>query len=226
MKRWIGALGHLAMCMMALAILLSPLTPALAEDLALEQAKICAFSVEYGDGGGQVHKWTDPIRVYFSGNYTKEDLAFFYQFIQDMSENVPNCPPISLVNRKEDANVCFYYVRLKEMGTYISGYTEGNWGYFTFWWNGSGDINRMDIGIAYDKTNQKERNHLAMEEFIGGLGLTNDHYLDQKSILYQGWTTVQQPTDADWRMMRMLYDPRIVSGMTKEAALSVMATVQ
>lgn len=64
-----------------------------------------------------------------------------------------------------------------------------------------------------------------MEEFVGLLGLANDHWLDKKSILYQGWTTTQALTDADWNMLRMLYDSRITPGMSRDDALRIMRTI-
>lgn len=65
-----------------------------------------------------------------------------------------------------------------------------------------------------------------MEEFVGALGAANDHYLDQSSILYQLWTTVQKLTDADWLMLRMLYSSRIPAGMAKTEALGIMKTIR
>ena len=42
------------------------------------------------------------------------------------------------------------------------------------------------------------------------------------SILYRNRTTVQSLTDADWNMLRMLYDSRVRPGMGREEALRIM----
>ena len=49
-----------------------------------------------------------------------------------------------------------------------------------------------------------------MEEIVGALGLTNDHWDDKTSILYQGWTTVQSlsaPRLADAELSLFPPDP-------------------
>lgn len=190
-------------------------------DLAFRQIEVCAFSAEYGGHSGSVVKWTGEIRVFFSGKYETEDLAFFYDFIKRLSENVPGLPPVVLVNSEAESNVTVRFVRLSEMPSAVTNYVEGNWGMFTYWYN-SGVIASAEIGIAYDKCDRRARAHLLMEEFIGALGLANDHNLDQNSILYQKWTTVQSLTDADWNMLRMLYDSRVRPDMGREEALRIM----
>ena len=80
------------------------------------------------------------------------------------------------------------------------------------------DISRVgsesDAGIviATDVTTQRDRNHLVQEELVGALGLTNDHWDDKTSILYQGWTTTQSPSPLDWQMLNFLYSPLNPSG--------------
>ena len=198
-----------------------PFAHSQAQDLALAQFETCGFGAEYHDTDSIIRKWAGEVKVFFAENYTNEDLAFFHNFLLQLAGNAPDFPPVSIVNREQDANVVVYYVRLDKMGQYLENYVEGNWGYFYLWYNGQQQITRVNIGIAYDVTTQAERNHLLMEEFIGGSGLSNDHYLDENSILYQGWTNTQQLTDADWRMLRMLYHPSIKPGMTKKQVLPI-----
>lgn len=182
--------------------------------MALDQFYDCAFSAEYGGAGRDYTvRWERPIDVYFSGDYSGDDVAFFYQFITALYENVYGMPVIRLTTSESESNVQFYFTDLDNIATYIDSYQEGNWGYFTFWHSGSA-ITHAKIGIATDVTNQKHRNHLLMEEFVGALGLANDHYLSKKSILYGKWTETQHLTEADWLMLRFLYDPAISSGLT------------
>lgn len=191
---------------------------------ALEQFRDCAFSAEYGGNGRDYTvRWEKPIHVYMSGDYTDKDVAFFFRFVMELTQNVPGLPEIRLVNTLEDSNIQMYFAPLDSLHTYISSYTEGNWGYFTFWHSGSG-ITRAKIAISTDVTDQTQRNHLLMEEFVGVLGLANDHYLDKKSILYGKWTETQKLTDADWLMLSFLYDQRFSAGLTwNEIAPSIEA---
>lgn len=181
---------------------------------AFQQFEKCAFSAEYGgEGRDYTVRWQKPIAVYFSGNYTNDDLAFFFRFATELTENISGMPEIRLTTLKDESNVQIYFTKLNKMGDFLSSYTEGNWGYFTFWHSGN-SITRAEIAVATDVTNQKQRYHLIMEEFVGALGLANDHYLNRKSILYGEWTEVQTLTTADWLMLEFLYDTRLSSGQT------------
>lgn len=215
-----------AFLLMTAIILLSCMPAAFAEKIrysssdlrtAFQQFEECAFSAEYGgEGRDYTVRWQKPIAVYFSGDYTNDDLAFFFRFATELTENVPGMPEIRLTTLKDESNVQIYFTKLNKMGDFLSSYTEGNWGYFTFWHSGN-SITRAEIAVATDVTNQKQRYHLIMEEFVGALGLANDHYLNRKSILYGEWTEVQSLTDADWLMLQFLYDERLEAGQTWHA---------
>jgi len=219
MKRIISFLAAL------IAVMLLTASAETSHDIALKQAEQCAFSAEYGGDVGYVRKWSGEIRVYITGSYNYSDAGFFYDFIKQLSDNVPGLPAIKLVDSEADANVRMYFVRLSEMGSVIPNYVSGNWGYFYYYYRNGGEIYTADIAIAWDKCDQDARRHLMMEEFVGALGLANDHYIDSGSILYQKWTTTQSLTAADWNMIRMVYDSRITIGMKQSEALSIMRNI-
>ena len=181
---------------------------------ALDQFEACAFSAEYGGGGRDYTvRWRDSLNVYFEGNYTDADIAFFYRFVSELTQRIDAIPEIRITADRYDSNVQIYFTSLDQLDDCLSNYTEGNWGYFTYW-NSGAYITDLEIGIATDVTTQRQRNHLPMEEFVGGLGLANDHYLDEDSILYGVWTETQSLTTADWLMIQFLYDDRIPAGLT------------
>ena len=185
---------------------------------ALDQFEACAFSAEYGgEGRDYTVRWRDSINVYFEGDYTDSDIAFFYRFVTELTQKIDAIPEIRITADRYDSNVQIYFTPLDRMGDYLSNYTEGNWGYFTYWNSGS-YITNLEIGIATDVTTQRQRYHLLMEEFVGGLGLANDHYLGEDSILYGVWTETQSLTTSDWLMIQFLYDDRIPAGLTFEQA--------
>ena len=138
---------------------------------AVELLRECAFSSEYNFGSDErswLIRWETPLKVYVGGEPCREDLEFIEQFFTQLQLRVPMFPGISYTSEQDEANVKYYFVPLDEMGDYITNYTEGNWGYVTFWWNGNGQISDIEIGIATDVTAQMDRNHLIMEEFING----------------------------------------------------------
>lgn len=189
---------------------------------ALDLLMECAFESEYHDDGrNELVRWEEPLTVYVGGSPTKADREWMDRFFFELQARVPLFPGITYVSDPASANVTYYFVKLNQMKDYISNYVEGNWGYVSFWWNDY-RLNRMEIGIATDVTNQKERNHLIMEEFINGTGLTNDHNRYADSIVYQPWTTVQEVSELDWIMLNMIYSPEAYAGMESERFYDAM----
>lgn len=179
---------------------------------AWEVFDLCAFTAEYNSGGRDyIVRWKKPINIYVAGNPTAKDLEALDDFIMALGLRVPCMPPVARVGSQSKANVVYHFCPLAEMKSRVPGYTEGNWGYFSFSYD-SYLIYKATIGIATDVTNQLERNHLIQEELIGALGLADDHWKYEDSILYQGWTTVQHPSEVDWLMLNYLYSPLIKPG--------------
>lgn len=185
---------------------------------AVDMLHRCAFDEEYSNSDSrrtQLVRWEKPLRVYVGGNPTSADMDHMEQFFTQLQLRVPLFPSISFTTDEANADVCYYFVPLKRMGDYLQNYTEGNWGYVSFWWNGGYQLTHIEIGIATDVTSQKERNHLIMEEFINGSGITNDHEIYSDSISYQKWTTTQSPSELDWAMLNLIYSPFAHAGMSK-----------
>ena len=187
-------------------------TPKDAQLKALSLVERCGFSSEY-QGTRDMVRWETPIRIYVGGKPTKADLNTLDNFLIQLSSRVPGLPNITRVSSESSANVKIYFVPLKQLGNYVPGYVSGNWGMFHYNYT-SWKITNAEIGIATDKTNQKSRNHLIMEELVGALGLANDHNSYSDSILYQPWTTTQELSEVDWMMLNMLYHKDVYPGMT------------
>ncbi len=191
---------------------------------ALEAFDICALSMEYPDTGaqqGHLIRWSTGIRVYIEGNPTRKDLETINEMFLNLALRVPDLPNITLISRRENSNVQFFFVPLKQLGNFLPGYVDGTWGYFHLNYQ-SWMIQDAQIGIATDVTDQEARNHLIQEEFTGALGLLNDHFLYSDSILYQPWTTVQHPSEVDWLMLNILYSPLLSPGMEKSKIHSIL----
>ncbi len=193
-------------------------TAAEARSKALAAFDVCALSMEYpGAGARQGHliRWGRSIRVYIDGNPTARDRETIDTMLLNLALRVPNLPNVTLTNNRNDADIVFCFVPLNRMKDYVPGYVKGNWGYFNYYYSGDWTMLEATIGIASDVTTQADRNHLIQEEFFGCLGLLNDHYLYSDSIVYQPWTTVQQPSEVDWLMLNMVYSPLLSPGMDK-----------
>lgn len=170
-----------------------------------------AFAPEFGGGRDYLIRWESPIRIYASDKPTEEDLQTLDRIIAELNERVENFPGISRVSSKKEANIIIYFCGIRQMSTRIPSYRTGNVGFFRFT-ESKGVITSSVIGIVSDYTSQELRNHLIQEELIGCLGLANDHWADEASIVYQGQTQVQNLSELDWMMMNCLYCPAVKTG--------------
>ncbi len=200
---------------------------AAAEPQELSQAEIIAyfreivFNAEYGSGSSfDLHRWESPIRVRVYGSPTDEDLQTLDSHISALSE-VDGMPSITRVT--SDENIELYFLPLDRIKDYISEYVEGNWGFFWCWWNSDQQLSRAQIAIAADVTNQKQRNHLILEEFTQALGMMQDSYLYKDSIFYGDWTEVQALSALDWSIVRMTYSPLLGAGMSEAVAVRILS---
>ncbi len=189
-----------------------------ARQAALDYFSEIAFGSEYGIADKRIRKWTVPIRAAVHGKPTDEDMAAI-QRVMDGMNAVKGFPGISLVD--ESPNMDIHFVPLEEMDKTVSGYVEGNWGFFTVRY-GAGGIRESCVAIASDATDQQARNHLLFEEIIQSAGLMRDSDRYADSIFYGQWTTVQQPDEMDWELMGMLYLPQIKTGMGMEQAMDLL----
>ena len=198
-----------------------------AKALALDCLMTCGFSVEYGNdgtanGSHPLLRWADTIYIYVGGSPAAEDLNELDVFLLELATHCPNMPNIHRVTDRSSANICIYYCPLNEMGYYLTNYTEGNWGYFSYWNNSSGEIYQAEIAIATDVNTRQSKNHLLREELVGAFGLTNDHSSYSDSILYSEWTTTPQLSDLDWLMLNMLYDPDLSPNTSSTDAYRIL----
>lgn len=214
MKKLLSALLSLILALSlapaARAEVFAPTDAADALQTALELCKTCAFAAEFG-GAHKLARWEEPIRIFVGGSPTRADRETIEDFILQLAYRVPTMPNVTVVGNRADANMFIWYGPLDEMSQHVTNYPEGNWGAFTYWYR-SYRMVKAEIGIASDVTNQRERNHLVMEEIVGALGLTNDHEVFSDSILYQRWTTTQELSEVDWLMLNMIYHPDVAPG--------------
>lgn len=197
------------------------------EEAAARQALLlfcrCAFHPEYAqEEEGRLIRWEqNEITLWVGGAPTREDLRCVDAFVEELREKVDGLPEIRRVRQDSQAAIRVWYVPHYMMKYYVEGYVEGNWGFFHLEYPRYRIVSAR-IAIATDETTQEERNHLFLEELTGALGLPGDHLLYADSILYDPWTVVQSLSEVDWRMLNLLYNPRLIPGMTEQEAREIL----
>ncbi len=188
---------------------------------ALDYFMEVALKSEYhgADSKGIVKRWEQPIYIQVMGKTTKQDRACIDKFLKALG-NIQGLPPVCMVEK--DGNNKLYFVTLDKLDDVCPGYVKGNWAYTSINWTDY-KIDSAISGIAYDKTNQKQRNHLIIERIADSLGLLNDCNRYPDSIFYDKWTETQKLAERDWLVIRMLYSPVIKAGMDEEQAKKELA---
>lgn len=174
---------------------------------------------EWNDMNYPIRKWTDDPRISVFGEPTSQDHETIKEVIEDVNNN-QNSIELKLVD--ENPNVEIYFVPLNDFGKYVSNPMPGNWGLFYYGWDGKYNIDSAKILISIDKPNQIERSHLIREELTQSLGLVRDSYKYKDSMFYQEWTTTTEFSEIDRKLIQLLYDDRIKTGMTKDDIINML----
>jgi hypothetical protein len=180
-----------------------------------------ALGSEFGSSTKVVRKWLRDVEIQVVGTPTSRDEETLQAVIADLNALIDDID-VSLV--ESEPNVEIHVVPTSEFTSIEPNYVPGNLGFFWTFWNANA-INRARILIATDQVTQAERSHLIREELTQSLGLFNDSDRYPESIFYQQWTSVQEYSDRDRKLIQMLYRPDIRPGMNEDAVRKVLESL-
>ena len=178
-----------------------------------------ALGSEFGVSNPEIHKWTEDIRIKVNGTPTNADLDSLSQVISELKSLIRS---ISIDIVIQDPNIDIYFTAVDQFSSIEPAYVPGNMGFFWGWWDSDGSIYKGKILIATDGVSQQERSHLIREELSQSLGIMNDSYRYEDSIFYQGWTDTINYAPIDRVVISLLYDSRLIPGMTKDQVINVL----
>ncbi|MGE0735095.1 MAG: DUF2927 domain-containing protein [Alphaproteobacteria bacterium] len=188
-------------------------------DVLVRQFENIAFSAEYlGEHRrGRLIKWTGPIRIRILGSYAQR----FRPEVQAQIDLLVALSGLSIQivdgAATQRANVD---INFSPRGRYWSLEPEAPCR--TIFFDRSYAIERVEVFINPDDLDL--RRHCVVEELTQALGLSDDSTLIPDSIFSD---ESQRDTLAPWDeiMVRVLYDPRLRPGMTKQEAMPVVARI-
>jgi hypothetical protein len=184
--------------------------------------KEIAFGSEFGGKTDKIRKWQDDINVKVKGQPTEEDMECLSQVVSELNDLIDSLE-IGIIEEETELllpNMEVYFIPHREFLNHASQrIAEENWGLFFYYEDSQGVITRAKVLIASDKANEKERAHLIREEFTQALGLAQDSEKYRDSIFYQGWTTIQQYSELDKKIIKMLYNEEIYPNMNEDKVI-------
>lgn len=183
-----------------------------------------ALGAEYTktQAASTIRKWQGDLRIQTFGTPTSADLETLRTVIGEINTLTGGNIRLQLVDR--NPNVTVRFVPERQFKKYEPNYEPVNYGYFWTQWSND-KIYSANILINSQQVTQKERSHLIREELTQALGLMQDSFRYADSLFYQPWTDVTQYSAIDRAVIKMLYDPRILPGMTQAQALNALNTL-
>lgn len=187
---------------------------------AVDYLSEIGFGSEFGASSPVLHRWREDLRIKVHGEPTETDLATLRQVAQELNSLIPD---LMLEISDVDPNVDIHFLPEPSFTSVDPQYVPVNLGFFRVWWDSQGVINRGRILVSTQGLNQAERSHLIREELTQILGLFKDSWQHQDSIFYQGWTSTQEYSPLDREIIRLLYSPRLETGMVQTQFRSAFA---
>ncbi len=176
-----------------------------------------AFGEEYSGDNTILCKWSSPIYVDVYGTVTDADWAQMDALFAKLN-SISGFPGIYYASDYGAyANLDVYYIPPSDFDNVIPMPSDNLWGFAQYYYS-SGFIVSGTVLLPSEEANQWYRNSIICEELIQVLGLTQDSWLYPDSIFYQDSNDTQWPTELDWTVVRLLYNPAMRPLMSKEQA--------
>ena len=178
--------------------------------------KEVALGFEFGDVSAITRKWGTPMRVFVGGqtnDVLRDELA---TIVDEINALATDGFSVALAPDSVQSN---FYVFLGPGSRYAalypsqSNFIEGNWGLFSVFWNGRNEINRGHMYVDSERPDIKAQRHLLREEFTQSLGLARDASIYPLSIFLSDWSTTTTYADVDRDLIRLLYHPKMRTGL-------------
>lgn len=191
-----------------------------AEDViaAFNEVVLSAEFINSGDPSF-LQKWTEPIFYRLEGDPTETDRQTLERFVLELNY-IEGFPGMYESPDEYTSNLPIYFCSQEELLTRMGDQFLGNDGGVTFWYQ-ENQIYRGILCIRKD-LDQQLRNSVILEEIYNGLGPIQDTNLRPDSIIYSGFSQPQQLTDMDWLLLKLLYHPQMICGMTKDQCEAVI----
>lgn len=170
----------------------------------IQYFKEVAFGNEYGTAQSVIRKWIDnSANIYYSGNFKNNDLRCLENVVNDF--NTESSETLMNITSNDNADIMIHFAPESTFESILPEYEPVNMGYF--WLNFDSGFNITSSQILIDSltVNDAERCHLIREELTQSMGLMNDSPNYPDSIFYTEWTSTQEYSAYDKKLIKLLY---------------------
>lgn len=182
-----------------------------------------AFGSEFGTPSERLCRWSEKIFYTVTGSPTDSDLALIGELTERLNE-IEGFPGIEVADSAAVANFEIMFIPRSEIIEKFDDATEACAGMSEYrWYTDSCEI--FGARAAIDSEETEERNSTICEEILQALGLARDSYEHRDSVFYQGKCVYNRPSELDWTLVRILYNPKLNVGMSRYEAIPAAAGI-
>ncbi len=181
---------------------------------------LTALNNESGIDIGRVVKWTHRVGVCFVGNYISRDVELV-EALCDTLNKISGFPGIYITENADEADIYMMFAGSAELSRTISGFGLLDNGYCGLVWDASFALSKAVIGIDSGMINRGKRDSVICEEFLQAMGLPNDSDMYWESVFRESSDLAEWPSNLDWGIVTVLYNPGIKPGMNEKQAVEV-----
>ena len=199
--------------------------PGYTDETVIQYFVEVAMYAEYEGYRGYLMRYESPIQYCFLGHPDEDDKAQVRALAAALNE-VPGFPGISEAENDWDANVKIMFSSQADYEAQFNLHVPGySWGYSSVWFYTTGaekgQMSATYVWISDDAWPRLDRNSIICEELVQGLGLLNDPEYGYYSIFDQNRNDCDWPSDLDWAVVYLLYDPRMDRFATEAEAREI-----
>lgn len=187
--------------------------------------KSIAIGSEFGDKSPIVKKWKTDMKIFVGGTPSDTLLGELDLIIEEINEYMTDDISVEIVQDSIESN---YYIYFGTSSNYAKKYSflapliVENKGLFTIYHDRDYWIYRGHMYVDMERSLIDEQLHILREELTQSLGLANDIPHDPLSIFYKGDSRTRAYSQMDIEVIRLLYHPTLIAGLSEESVQGVL----
>lgn len=168
-------------------------------------------------------KWSDAIYYSVFGEYTTEDIETIESFAAYLN-TIDGFPGMHKAPSSAACNLKIYFGDARKMTDIMGSKAKGSNGFVRVSKNYSGDYYDGKICVL-STLKQSLRSTVTRHEIFNGIGAMNDSELRSDSLIYDYTLRTDNLSEEDKVIIKMLYNPKIISGMDEQQCEYVIREV-
>ena len=187
-----------------------------------------AMGFEFGGYPEITRKWKVPMKVFIGGSRDSRLLQEFNDIKDEINALATDGFEMIEVQDSIEANYYLFFGSGTEYAghfPYQAEYVPFNWGLFYLVFNQRAEFISGHMYVDIDRADYTEQLHLLREELTQSIGLAKDSKRYPSSIFQQDWTTTTTYAEIDREMIRLLYHPNMVVGLSESGATAIIQNI-